>query len=169
MKTKVTKLIVVFLLLSIFVSTLSSCASAPIKTGKQANAVVGVVDSYEIPYDEFYFLAHNYSDTIKDAQKVQDLVYDNIVSNYAILKLCEEAGLSMDSKDIKDAIQTSLDAYIESNFDGKRSQYKKYLKENGMTDRYVRFSLGIDILYSRLAAEYVKDGVSKTMMQASKK
>ena len=192
MKTKIIKLTVFALLFSIIFSTFTACQSAPIKTGKKSLSVVGTVDSYDIPYDEFYFLVNNYRATLDSvygdnastsgdvitvtddngveksvklsdyyAQRLTSLVYENIVSNYSILKLCEEAGLSLDSDYVKEATQTTLDAYIQSEFDGKRSEYKKYLKENGTTDRYVRFSLGIDILYSQLAAEYVKSGILK--------
>lgn len=192
MKTKFVKLITVLILFSIFLSLLSSCESTPMKSSKKALSIVGTVDKYEIPYEEFYFLTHNYRDHLDsvygdkasmsdDIIKILDddgnqkeiklsehyenelskLVYENIVSNYAILKLCDEAGLSMDSDDIQNAVQTSLDAYIESNFDGKRSEYKKYIKENGMTDSYVRFSLGVDIMYSRLTSEYLESGVLK--------
>ncbi|MBO5415718.1 MAG: SurA N-terminal domain-containing protein [Clostridia bacterium] len=98
-------------------------------------------------------LSEHYISTLKS------LVFDNIVSNYAVLTLCEEAGISLDSETVQENIQVSVDKYIETDFNGSRSEYKKALEEQGITDNYVRFNIGVDLLYSGLVAHYLENGV----------
>ncbi len=92
-------------------------------------------------------------------ERLKELVYDNIVPNYAILTLCQDVGLSLDSEIIQENIQSSVDTYIETDFEGKRSEYKKAMKEQGITDNYIRFNIGVDLMYSGLVAEYLESGV----------
>ncbi len=176
-------------LLLVCILSFVSCKSQPIKTAKDDLVPVGTVGDYEVTYEELYFLAHNYMDTLNaeygnDAStsdemitvtddegdehtvklskhyydKLSELISENITSNYAVLTLAADAGLSLDDEDIRDEIQKELDIYIENEFDGKRRTYKKYLDEYHMTDNYVRFSIGVDVLYSRLTTEYLNSG-----------
>ncbi len=87
-----------------------------------------------------------------------ELISENITSNYAVLTLAEKMGISMNDKDVQDEIQRELDLYIASEFGGERKEYKKYLEEYHMTDNYVRFCIGVDVLYSRLTTEYLSAG-----------
>lgn len=100
----------------------------------------------EVKLSEYYY------------ETLTDLISKNITANYAVLELAEEAGISLDDEDVQEEIQKELNLYIENEFDGKRRAYKKYLKEYHMTDNYVRFSIGVDILYSRLTTEYLDSG-----------
>lgn len=182
------KLIALLLLLT-FMLFLASCKSHPIKTAKGDLVSVGTVGDYEITYEEIYFLAHNYRETLdaeygKDAatsdeiitvsdddgaeravklsdyynEALSNLISENITANYAVLSLAEKAGISLEDEDIQDKIQNELDLYIENDFGGKRRAYKKYLDEHHMTDNYVRFSIGVDVIYSRLTTEYLNSG-----------
>lgn len=101
-------------------------------------------------------LSEHYYDTLSD------LISENITANYAVLTLAEEAGISLDDEDVQEEIQKELDLYIASEFGGKRRAYKKYLDQYHMTDNYVRFSIGVDVLYSRLTAEYLNGGEIET-------
>ena len=189
MKNTFAKIISIFLCVGILMCALASCESQPIKSEDDALALVGCVGEYDITYEELYFLVHSYSDQLdaiygEDAatsneritveengeekevvlseyylDELERLVYDNIVSNYTVLTLAEDAGLSLESEEIQKNVQISLDAYIETDFLGKRSNYKKWLHEEGITDNYVRFTLGVDLLYSELANEYLKTGI----------
>lgn len=165
MSNKFLKVISVIVLLTLLLTSFVSCDSLPIKSSKSAVSVVGTVGDYEVTYEELYYMAYGYRDLFADedvaerASKITELVYENIVSNYAVLKLASDMGLSLDTGEMKDRIQSALNTYIENDFEGSRSQYKKSLKENGITDNYVRFSLGIDLLYSDLQTEYLKEGI----------
>lgn len=161
----------VLLLTLAALASLVGCESAPIKSTEQATQSVGRVADFEVPYEEFYFLVNNYTNQLKakyavDAltesahiDELRELVYENIVSNYSVLYLAERQGLSMDTEEIKEAIQQKLDLYITENFDGDRGDYKDSMEEIGITDSYVRFSFGVDILYSKLVTKYLDLGI----------
>ena len=103
-------------------------------------------ESREVVLSEYYY------------ETLLDLIAENVTSNYAVISLAEEMGMSMDDEDIQEEIQKELDLYISSEFGGSRREYKKYLKEYYMTDNYVRFCIGVDVLYSRLTAKYLDNG-----------
>ena len=169
MKNKFLKILSVFLV-CVFLLGLVSCESRAITSTKQAKRAVGTVGGYEVTYEELYFVVSNYKAHLDSKygdeagsdeyiNELNELVYENIVANYAVLTLAAEEGMSLDDEGMKDEIQASVDAYIQSNFEGDRSDYKKSMKENGLTDNYVRFSFGVDILYSKLVSEYLSSGV----------
>lgn len=168
MKKRVFKIFALLFAFLLIMPTFLACKSQPIKAGKNALATVGAVGEFEVPYEELYFFANNYKqsfgDKYGDAAKahlneLREAVYKDIVANYAVLTLAKEVGLSIESEDIQEEVQSRLDSYIEEDFDGKRSKYKKYLKEQGITDNYIRFSIAVDLVYSQLVSEYIKTGV----------
>ena len=157
-------LMIVLLLLPFAVS----CKARPLGQTKLARTEVGNVDKYPVLYEEFYFLAHNYYEAVKDEYKndpeslkkaVWDYVNENIVANYAILKLCETEGILYDESELKDDVKTVLELTIASEFEDSRSDYLKNQKAMGLTDHYVRFVTGVDLLYDRLANKYMETGV----------
>jgi len=149
-------------------SSLCSCTSSV-----DGEKKVGKVGEYEVLYDEFYFLASSYKEGLEakygeyeklgadDVKKFDDelreLVYSNIVTNYAILALCADNGLTLDAEDLDDRVDEYIKNMIESEF-GSKSEYKNNLKEYGLSDRYVRFTAAVDILYSDLLSELLKKG-----------
>ncbi len=170
MKNRILKPISFILILTMLLVVLVSCESMPLKSNKKALTTVGQVDKFDVAYEEFYFLTNSYrkqldkkygdnAGSTEYLNELSTLVGENIVSNYAVLKLAEDAGLSLEDEEVQDNIQAQIDKYIESDFGGKRSAYIDSLKEMGATDNYIRFSLGVDILYSGLVSEYLDSGV----------
>ncbi len=145
-----------------------SCKARPLGQTKLAKTEVGTVDKYPVLYEEFYFLAYNYYEAVKDGYEndpdglkkaVWDYVNENIVANYAIMKLCETEGLVYDESELKDDVKEALELAIASDFGDSRSSYLKNQKAMGLTDHYVRFVTGVDVLYDRLANKYMETGV----------
>ncbi len=148
-----------------------SCEARPITSSKQALASVGNVGDFEVPYEELYYLTHNYREQldikyegteISDEayeKELRELVYENVVANYAVLTLAAEEGITIDSDKVQEDVALSVEASVTNDFNGKRSEYKKSMKKNGLTDSYVRFSYGVDAVYSLLVAEYLDSGV----------
>lgn len=171
---KATRLLSLLLACLLLTALLSSCRSAPIKSSEEATQSVGNVGGYEVPYEELYFLASSYklslesrygeysSLTEAQAREFEDelrrTVYSNITANYAILTLCADSGLTPDAE-TDERVQSYIDSLIESDFDGSRGDYKKWLKEYGLTDNYLRFTARVDLLYSDLMTKYLADGV----------
>lgn len=167
-KTKIVSLLLVLVLLT---SSLTSCAPAQTKT-------VGKVGGYEVAYDELYFLAYSYKgsleakygkyDTLSGERarlfenELSELVYSNIVTNYAILSLCEAEGLTLKSDGLDKRVDKYIENLITTEFASIKSEYKESLARYGMTDRYVRFTVSVDMLYSDLKSKLLeKSDVTK--------
>lgn len=147
--------------------TLSSCKARPLAQDKLAKTEVGKVGEYSVLYEELYFLASNYAKGIKtssslDGSALNDAIWEsvneNITENYAILELCKKEGILYDEKALKEDVEASIAADIESEYGGSRSDYFESQLEVGLTDHYVRFITGVNLLYGELAAEYRKNG-----------
>jgi len=146
----------------ICLASLSSCAF-----GGELRSV-GKVGEYDVPYEELYFLANSYKASLEDKYgeyatldadtkavfdgELKELVYSNIVTNYAILSLCKKDGLTLDSDGVDERVDEYIGLIIESNFDGSKSDYKESMKAYYLTDHYVRFTSAVDILYSDFLA-----------------
>ena len=157
-------LILALLLLSF---SMVSCKGRPLARTKLAKTEVGSLGEYTVLYEELYFLAKNYTESFKDSYTGDDegldaaiwnAINENITENYAILELCRQEGIIYDEKELRDDVKASVAATIESEFDGKRKDYFKSQLDAGLTDHYVRFVTGINLLYAQLATEYKNDG-----------
>ena len=159
------KIISLLLVLVLAVGALASCAPAKTK-------VVGTVGEYKVSYDEFYFLAFSYKRGLEakygeygalDAEnakkfddELRELVYSNIVTNYAILSLCAEEGLTLKSEGLDGRVDEYLEKIIISDFNSDKGLYKDSLKQYGMTEHYLKLSTSVDMLYSDLLTVYLE-------------
>lgn len=170
MKIKYSKIKVLCLLLSLllFAATLSSCKGRPLSTTKLAVSEVGKVGEYTVLYEELYFLAKGYTEALEGSYKndpeglkkaVWASVNENITENYAMLELCKQNGISYDEKSLRKDVERAIEIYIQTEYEGKRSDYFKSQKEEGLTDHYVRFVTGVDLLYAQLATKFKTDGI----------
>ena len=156
------------LLTALLIPSLFSCTARPLAQSKLAGTEVGKVGEYSVAYEEFYFLAHNRYLAVKDdyandpeglKKNVWDYVNENITSNYAILELCETMGILYDEDKLKDDVEKYLELSIESDFNGSRKEYLSWQKTMGLTDHYVRFTTGVDMLYEDLSVKYFDSGI----------
>lgn len=163
-----TRAFAIMLVVILLLTSLMSCKARPLGQTKLAGKDVGTVGEYTVDYEEFYFLAHNYYLSVKDdyqndpeglRKAVWDYVKENITANYAVLELCKTLDIVYDEDELKDEVKDSVELYIETEFNGSRNEYLDALKALGLTDHYVRFTMGVDILYERLAVKYLEDGI----------
>ncbi len=132
--------------------------------------VVGTIGDKQIYLDELRYavqvckseLISAYGEDIfegADAQKYREMlkegVIDGICANYATVFLCEEAMISLG----EDAVISRVDQKMQLLVDelGGMSEYKKYLRDNGLTDRLVRFTTELSLLQSELMYVYIDD------------
>lgn len=150
-------LVTLMLLLS-----LSACTGRPLAQTKLASTEVGTVGKYTVLYEELYFLATNYKAELEDSYEndpdglrnaIWDEIYENITENYAILALCETEGLVYDEKKLSADVSDAIALDIESSFEGSRKSYFEGQAEYGLTDHYVRFITGVNLLYSEYASK----------------
>ncbi len=137
---------------------LVGCAARPLSPSDEALKEVGTVDGYSVPYEEFYFLAKNYDSDKLTSDELFAIVSENIVSNYAILSLCRDAGVEYDEDELEDDVDKRMEEIIDTDFGGKRKNYLEALEESGMTDHYVRFTVRTDLLYSKLTTALATKG-----------
>ncbi len=160
------RIISLLLVLVFLVMSLSSCAPTKTKT-------VGNVGEYEVLYEELYFLAFSYkagleakygeyekldeSKAKQFADELRELVYSNIVTNYAILSLCKEEGLTLKSDGLVKRVDDYVEKFIATEFKSDKTAYKDSLKQYGMTEHYFRFVSSVDILYSDLMTKLLEN------------
>lgn len=160
----------VFMLLSF-----ASCSNAPISSSKEALRVVGTVGSYEVLYDELYFLVNSYRSGLEkkygeyekldaeNAKKFEDelreQVYSSVVIHYATLSLCAERGLTLEDEGLEKRVQDYVDSVVDSDFGSSHSAYRESLDDYGLSDRYVRFTAAVDLLYVDLMTKMLEDGL----------
>lgn len=143
---------------------LVSCKGRALGQTSLAKKEVGKVGNYSVSYEEFYFVANNNYNLLKaqyknDTEGLKTAVWENTVKNlasnfYAILTLCEAEGIKYDPKELQDEIDDLVEEQINTNFNGSRNDYLKSQQEAGLTDHYVRFTFGMEIMYERLLAKY---------------
>ena len=132
---------------------------------KREKAIVGTVNGREVCYDELYFLVNSYKDSVLEGcngdealarQKLYELVMEDIVANYAILELCADYGLELDS--VKSEVKDQIALIITQNFANDEKAFREDLKRNNITEHYLKFVTGVDLLYSKLPEKYEQSG-----------
>ena len=135
---------------------LSSCA--------QNKTIIGKVGDHNVFYDELYYMVTYYKPSVIEKlgdnpaevrSELDAIVRKEIVTNYAFLALCEENGLYYE--DIEDQVDEAFEEYITANFGGDKSAFKKNCQALGLSERYVRYTMGLDILYSYLIQSYLNN------------
>ena len=147
----------VTVLAAICILTFSGCKSLALSPSNLALTEVGTVGGNTVYYEELYFLAKTYDGEDVGADELWELINQNIVTNYAMLKLAEDVGVEYDEKQLSKDTQKYIDDMIDESF-GKRKNYISALKESGMTDHYVRFMARCELLYSKVANKLALDG-----------
>jgi len=163
-----TRALALLLLCALLPLSLFACGSSDTV---DAEKVVGEVDGVKIRYDELYFLIKSYRDSIAAkhegnpedlAKALDELAREELIANAAILLLCEERGLEYKEKDLEDAVNAEIESILSSDFGGDEEAYFASLEEHGLTERYLRYTLGLDTLYDRLMTVYPKEGLVAT-------
>ncbi len=163
-----TKILAPILCLCLLLSSLSACSSKPTDEQIRAETAVGTVGDMEVTYDELYFLAKNYRETVKELTggdptamqtELDRLVKEHIVTNFAILKLCEQTELDYKKGELRRDAKKEVSALIESSFGNDRSLYEESLAEAGLTERYLLYTTEVDLMYGRLLSHYPEQGL----------
>ncbi len=153
-------------------SSLTACsAGRPIKSSDEELTAVGTVDEYEVLYEELRFVTLMYrtqlegqygkdiwSDPATAEQyrgELEELVMRNITANYAVLTLCRAVGITPDAGEIQTAVADYIDELVVEI--GGRSAYKSALREQGLTDHFLRFTVAVDYCQNELYYSYTQD------------
>lgn len=147
-KNTVFRKILLPLLTALLVLSLSACAPHALTPGDLALTEVGHVGGSPVLYEELYFLATSYYTEGMSEEELKEAVYKNIVTNHAILLLCEEYNVEIDEDELDDIVQKEVEEIAD--YLGGVSAYKDFLKLNGSTDHHVRFTSRCNALYDKL-------------------
>ena len=164
MKKALRRLIPLLLVLSM---TLGAFSLVSCSDDKQNRTVVGNVGAYEVYYEELRWMTMQYKDLMaasygediwknketaeKYREELESAVFSNIISNYAVLTLCEDDLLKINGEKLIDINGSKIGQLIENYVDatiedaGSRSAYEEALKDNYLTDSLYRFITGVDI------------------------
>jgi hypothetical protein len=71
-------------------------------------------------------------------------------------------GITYDEEELRDEVEDEIESIIDESFGGSRKAYLYSLSEQGMTDHYMRFFLGVELLYSKLPMIYSQKGLVPT-------
>ncbi len=148
----------------------------PISSTEEQAAVVGTVAGFEVRYEEIRYITsinkasmdikYGKYDTLSQEQKqkyqaeLYDLVMEDVKSNYAVLALCREFGVDIDSRDAEKFVNDSIKQLVNNEFGGKKS-YKKWLEDNKLTDAFLRLMYKVSYLETQLIAELSERGEIK--------
>ena len=150
--------------------SLFGCAYEQIPPTADDLTVVGQVSGKNVYLEELRFVTHTYRSILTEqygedifdgdeANKYMDmlreLVYANITANYAVILMCEEVSIKLGDTTVTAQVDKTVSEAVEKM--GGMGKYKKFLKENHMTDHFYRFSTEISLLENELMYVYVDD------------
>ena len=124
---------------------------------------VATCNGYEIPYEELRFVTLFYKDTLADKYgadiwsdpakaeehraELEAMVQEKLNENYVVLSACRDLHIPTEGKEIDEYVDDYVKQLREScEADGQ--SYKEWLAELGMTENYMRFSIGVNYLES---------------------
>ena len=179
MKT-LTKILSFGMMMALLFCSLVGCSSANrIKSTKEQSRVVGTCAGYDVRYEELRYLALTHAAEMKqeygegifesaDADSYEDeleaRVARSLCETYAILDICEKAGVKRSAKQTKNEVNEDIDATVAAL--GGMEAYEAYLAEAGMTDAVNRLYTAIVSCQYRYYDEVAFDELEKEAYDA---
>ncbi len=154
-------------------TTLELGSVRPIRSTEDEARIVGECGGQAVRYEELRFLVISARDELDgklgkyeslsdDGKKMYEselraLVLEDIKSNYVILSLCDRYGVDIDSKEIRNYVENSVDTLVKDELGGGKDEYVAWLAENGLTDSLMRFMFKVDYLEALLLERLVSE------------
>lgn len=152
----------------ITVSGLVSCQgnSEDYKKLAAERKTVATCNGFEIPYEELRFIAQLYKDSLEYAYgegiwndpatadqyrgELETLIMENLNENYLILSACKTLSIDIDSSEKETYVDKTMDELLSEDFGGNEEELQKWLEEQGLTEHYLRFCIGVEYLQSTI-------------------
>ncbi len=156
----------------LFCPLLASCSKNKDENNIPEDECVLKANGHDVSYGlyRYFFLNHkeNYKEELKaDAaaaySKIEAEVFEDIKGHYAMVDLCAENGISVDSPDIKAEVDKTVNSikeqYIDAESDPKGEKgFAENLKANFMTEEVLRFMAALDACERALFTKLVSEG-----------
>lgn len=151
------------LLLSSLCMSLTGCNS---KEKKQNQTVVATCNGFDIKYEELRFLTLLYKESMAASYgahiwddpataetyraELEEMVQKHLNENYVILTTCLAYYVDLEDPKADAYADTQIDTLIKKDFEGKKKEYRAWLKQHHMSESYFHFSLEVSYLESVL-------------------
>ena len=128
--------------------------------------VVATCNGFDISYDELYFVTQLYKDTLefsygegiwdnpetaeKYRAELEELVMENLHENALILTACRDLSIPIDSDTQKEYVNTQMDKMMNEDYGGDRERMLQALEDDGISERYMRYLIGVEYLHSSI-------------------
>lgn len=163
------------LILAFVMIAFSSCSGgvAPIKGDKDDLKVVANVLEKPICLEEVEYLTFNYKlemenkygegiwDTAEGSElyraELESKVEAAMLKNPILLSFYEEYNIDIDDKDTKNSVQEYINSVVDEIGGGE--EYKKQLKENGISDHHLRYLLALEMSREELRQKFLETGL----------
>lgn len=151
------KFLCIGLVLSVLLVGFVGCGDVKqIKSTKEEARVVGTCAGYDVRYEELRYLAYVHREEMKaeygedifintNSDKYEKELWERIEASlcesYAILDICEDAGVKRSDKQTKNEVQEEINSVIAAL--GGIEAYQEYLAQTSMTDAVYRLYTAI--------------------------
>lgn len=172
MKKTVLQLVALILTFTLCLGAFTSCSNK-----KQEQTVIGTCAGYDVLYEELRFVTMTYKSMLENTYgkgiwddpataeqyraELEELVWSNLLNNYAVLAACNyymgdamKAG-AMEDEDIVAAVDAQIQEMKDSY--GSKKEYKDTLKEEFLTENFIRFTLTVAELENELLYVVTQD------------
>lgn len=152
----------------------------PIKSTEEEARAVGEVGGYEVRHEELRYITLLHKKSLDkelgeygslDAdgkaryeELLEERVFEDLKNNYVVLALCKKYGIKTDTPYVDNQVQKEIEALVESSevgngFDGDKEKYKEWLKENNLTDSFLRLVYKVNYLENQLLTYFVENKI----------
>ncbi len=160
---------------AVVVGVILATSVRPIPSTEEEARVVGEVGGYEVRYEELRYITLMHRESLdaelgeyekldeKERSEYETLlearVMEDVKKNYVILSLCDKYGIKTDASAVKSHVNDEMKTYVKDDFGGSMSKYKEWLKENNLTDSFIRFNFKINFLESELLKHFIANKI----------
>ena len=136
------------------------------KTLAKQKEVVATCNGFEISYDELYFVTQLYKDSLefsygegiwdnpetaeKYRAELEELVMENLHENALILTACKDLSIPIDTDGQKKYVDNQMTKMLNEDFGGDRNLMLQSLEDDGISERYMRYLIGVEYLHSSI-------------------
>ena len=142
------------------------CSSSHMRASANADDVVATAGEIEILYDEYYALAMTklrelkaeHGENALSDPAIREELADYIASNLcserqALLAIGLSLGIDIEDDKIADNVDKHMEGILEETFSGDSEKYVESLRQDYLTDRYVRMIVAVE---NYLSVEIIK-------------
>lgn len=173
------KILSLVMMIALLLGTFAGCSSGAIKSTKEEARVVGTCAGYDVRYEELRYLTLTHMAEMRAeygediftsaeadayAAELEARVEHSLCETYAILDICEKAGVKRSDRQTKNEVNEDIKATVLAL--GGTEAYEAYLAESGMTDAVNRLYTAIASCQYRYYDEVAFDELEKEAYDA---